>query len=117
MPTVFMKKRQHLIERDAVQAQAFEQGLGGAKFFGPIRQVMVRGIKKDDQLFVLTMAAYNLTRCAPWHSSGRWPRDGSKELRKRIRGDGNGAADCLPHQFRFTSELEAARSAGTSAAY
>jgi hypothetical protein len=33
-----------------------------AKFVGPIRQVMVRGIEKVDQLFVLTMAAYNLTR-------------------------------------------------------
>ena len=27
-----------------------------------IRQVMVRGIKRVDQMFVLTMAAYNLTR-------------------------------------------------------
>ena len=39
-----------------------EQGFGWAKFMGPIRQVMVRGLKKMDQLFVLTMAAYNLTR-------------------------------------------------------
>jgi len=39
-----------------------EQGFGWAKFIGPIRQVMVRGLKKMDQLFVLTMAAYNLTR-------------------------------------------------------
>ncbi|MDP3651669.1 MAG: IS5 family transposase [Rhodoferax sp.] len=39
-----------------------EQGFGWAKFVGPIRQVMVRGLKKVDQLFVLTMAAYNLTR-------------------------------------------------------
>jgi len=39
-----------------------EQGFGWAKLVGPIRQVMVRGIKKIDQLFVLTMAAYNLTR-------------------------------------------------------
>jgi hypothetical protein len=37
-----------------------EQGSGWAKFVDPIRQVMVRGIKKVDQLFVLTMAAYNL---------------------------------------------------------
>jgi hypothetical protein len=37
-----------------------EQSFGWAKFVGPIRQVMVRGIKKVDQLFVLTMAAYNL---------------------------------------------------------
>lgn len=39
-----------------------EQGFGWAKSVGPIRQVMVRGIEKVDQLFVLTMAAYNLTR-------------------------------------------------------
>ncbi|MBK4737291.1 IS5 family transposase [Noviherbaspirillum pedocola] len=39
-----------------------EQGFGWAKTVGPIRQVMVRGLKKVDQLFVLTMAAYNLTR-------------------------------------------------------
>ncbi|WP_312262203.1 transposase, partial [Limnohabitans sp.] len=39
-----------------------EQGFGWAKLVGPIRQVMVRGLEKVDQLFVLTMAAYNLTR-------------------------------------------------------
>ncbi len=39
-----------------------EQGFGWAKFVGPIRQVMVRGLDKVDQLFVLTMTAYNLTR-------------------------------------------------------
>nr|WP_295781342.1 IS5 family transposase [Rhodoferax sp.] len=39
-----------------------EQGFGWAKFVEPIRQVMVRGLEKVDQLFVLTMAAYNLTR-------------------------------------------------------
>ena len=38
-----------------------EQGFGWAKFIGPIRQVMVCGLKKVDQLFVLTMAAYKLT--------------------------------------------------------
>ena len=39
-----------------------EQGFGWAKFIGPIRQVMVRCLKKVDQIFALTMAAYNLTR-------------------------------------------------------
>jgi transposase/rhodanese-related sulfurtransferase len=39
-----------------------EQGFGWAKSVGKIRQVMVRGIKKVDQLFVMTMAAYNLVR-------------------------------------------------------
>lgn len=39
-----------------------EQGFGWAKTVGRIRQVMVRGLKRVDHLFVLTMAAYNLTR-------------------------------------------------------
>jgi transposase len=39
-----------------------EQGFGWAKTVGGIRQVMVREIEKVDQMFVLTMAAYNLTR-------------------------------------------------------
>lgn len=39
-----------------------EQGFGWAKTVGRIRQVMVHGLKRVDQMFVLTMAAYNLTR-------------------------------------------------------
>lgn len=39
-----------------------EQGFGWAKAVGNIRQVMVRGIERVDQMFVLTIAAYNLTR-------------------------------------------------------
>lgn len=39
-----------------------EQGFGWAKLIGPIRQVMVRGIKKVNQIFMMAMAAYNLTR-------------------------------------------------------
>lgn len=39
-----------------------EQGFGWAKTVGSIRQVMVRGLKRVDQMFVLTMAAYNLVR-------------------------------------------------------
>jgi IS5 family transposase len=39
-----------------------EQGFGWAKTVGSMRQVMVRGIKRVDQMFVLTMAAYNLVR-------------------------------------------------------
>ena len=52
-------------EGDVISQQKrklIEQGFGWAKFIGPIRQVMVRGLKRVDQLFVLTMAAYNLTR-------------------------------------------------------
>ena len=39
-----------------------EQGFGWAKTIGLARQVMVRGLKRVDAQFVLTMAAYNLTR-------------------------------------------------------
>lgn len=39
-----------------------EQGFGWVKFIGPIRQVMVRGLKKVDQVFMMAMAAYNLVR-------------------------------------------------------
>ena len=39
-----------------------EQGFGWAKTVGGMRQVMVRGLERVDQMFVLTMAAYNLTR-------------------------------------------------------
>lgn len=39
-----------------------EQGFGWAKTVGHIRQVLVRGLEKVDQMFVLTMTAYNLTR-------------------------------------------------------
>ena len=39
-----------------------EQGFGWAKEIGGMRQVMVRGIEKVDQMFALTMAAFNLTR-------------------------------------------------------
>ncbi|MFM8901186.1 MAG: IS5 family transposase [Burkholderiales bacterium] len=39
-----------------------EQGFGWAKTVGNIRQVMVRGLKRVDQMFVLTMATYNLVR-------------------------------------------------------
>ena len=39
-----------------------EQGFGWAKTVGGIGQVMVRGLKRVDHLFVLTMTAYNLTR-------------------------------------------------------
>ena len=39
-----------------------EQGFSSAKTVGRMRQVMVRGLKRVDQMFVLTMTAYNLTR-------------------------------------------------------
>lgn len=39
-----------------------EQGFGWGKAVGRIRQVLVRGLERVDQVFVLNMAAYNLTR-------------------------------------------------------
>ena len=42
--------------------ELIEQGFGWAKTVEHMRQVLVSGIKKVDQLFVLTMAGYNLTR-------------------------------------------------------
>ena len=39
-----------------------EQIFGWGKTIGNIRQVMFRGLERIDQLFVLTQAAYNLTR-------------------------------------------------------
>jgi hypothetical protein len=39
-----------------------EQCFGWGKVIGPMRQVMVKGLAKVDQLVTLTMAAYNLTR-------------------------------------------------------
>ena len=39
-----------------------EQGFGWAKYIGPIRQVMVRGLERVDQMFVLAMTGYNLVR-------------------------------------------------------
>lgn len=46
------------------KSKLIEQVFGWAKRIGLIREVMVRGLKSVDQLFVLTMAAYNLT-CIP----------------------------------------------------
>lgn len=42
--------------------KCIEQCFGWGKTVGPIRQVMVRGLQKVDQLLTLTMTAYNLTR-------------------------------------------------------
>lgn len=42
--------------------KCIEQRFGWGKTIGPLRQVMVRGLEKVDQLLALTIAAYNLTR-------------------------------------------------------
>lgn len=42
--------------------KCIEQCFGWAKQIGPMRQVMVRGLRKVGQVLTLTMAAYNLVR-------------------------------------------------------
>ena len=42
--------------------KVIEQGVGRAKQIGNTRPVMVRGIRRVDQVFVLAMATYNLVR-------------------------------------------------------
>lgn len=51
-----------------------EQGFGWAKTVAHMAQVMVRGLEKVDQMFVLTMAAYNLTRM---RTLGQMPLQGA----------------------------------------
>ncbi|WP_031404099.1 IS5 family transposase [Thiomonas sp. FB-Cd] len=46
----------------ASRRKRIEQDFGWGKTIGPIRQIMVRGAEKADQLLTLTMAAYILTR-------------------------------------------------------
>ncbi|ALS96291.1 transposase [Xanthomonas oryzae] len=46
--------------RSQNKRKLIEQGFGWAKLIGRIRQVMVRGLAKVDQIFVLNMTAYNL---------------------------------------------------------
>jgi transposase len=48
-----------------------EQGFGWAKTVGGMRQVMVREIKRVDQMFVLTMAGYNLVRMRTLEQMGQ----------------------------------------------
>jgi transposase len=49
-------------EESMQQRKRIEQSFGWGKTVGQLQQVMVRGLKKVDQLFVLNMAAYNLVR-------------------------------------------------------
>jgi hypothetical protein len=86
VPTVFTKKRQRLIEHDAVAAsegyafsqenrKRIEQGFDWAKTVGQIRQVLMRALEKVDQMFVLTMTAYNFTRL---HTLGQVRMQGTR---------------------------------------
>jgi hypothetical protein len=49
-------------ETSQEKRKRIEQGFGWAKTVGHMRQVLVRGLEKVDQMFVLPMAAYNLMR-------------------------------------------------------
>lgn len=49
-------------EASMQRRKRIEQGFGWSKTIGQLRQVMVRGLQKVDQLFVLNMTAYNLVR-------------------------------------------------------
>ena len=42
--------------------KCIEQCFGWGKVIGQLRQVMVRGLERVDQVLTMTMAAYNLTR-------------------------------------------------------
>ena len=57
----------HLSEKRKLVAQGF----GWAKTVGRIRQMMMRGLKKVGQMFVLTMAATISRACARWEKSVR----------------------------------------------
>ena len=60
MPDAIAKSQGYAVSQQ--KRKLIEQGFGWAKTVGGIRQVMVRGLQRVDQMFVLTMAAYNLTR-------------------------------------------------------
>ena len=60
VPDAIARSEGHAISQQ--KRQLIEQVFGWAKTVGRMRQVMVRGLKRVDQMFVLSMAAYNLVR-------------------------------------------------------
>jgi len=57
--------KEHVATKAKTHRTEFRLGqerFGWAKNISNIRQVKVRGLQKVDQMFVLTMASYNLTR-------------------------------------------------------
>ena len=60
MPEAIAKTDGYAVSQQ--KRKLIEQGFGWAKTVGRIWQVMVRGLERVDQMFVLTMGAYNLTR-------------------------------------------------------
>ena len=68
-----------VLRRHAISVQKRKligQGFGWAKTVGPIRQVMMRGLKKVDQMFVLTMRPTTSHACARQGKSVRRQREG-----------------------------------------
>jgi hypothetical protein len=88
-----------------------EQGFGWAKTVGGIRQVMVRGLKRVDHLFVLTMTAYNLTRMRFLRTSPSAGALRQSEDRKIPSNQRNGLAKslltALYEKRVFTDEIDA----------
>lgn len=99
------------------------QGFGWAKVVGHMAQVMVRGLEKVDQMFVLTMTAYNLTRCAPWGKSVSRGREGQEKPRngltsepRRAKSEGNINMRKENPKNQSHAERDCARAWGISAA-
>ena len=49
-------------KRSQQKRKLIEQGFGWAKTVWAMQQVLVRGLERVDQMFMLTMTAFNLTR-------------------------------------------------------
>lgn len=81
--------------RNPAQSAYLDQGFGWAKTIGQMRQVMVRGLKKVDQMFVLNMAAYNLVRCV------RWDRCVCRAQDETERGAASTRTDRIEPQMRL----------------
>ncbi len=60
VPDVIARSEGYAVSQQ--KRKLIEQGFGWVKTVGRMRQVMVRGLKRVDQMFVLSMAAYNLVR-------------------------------------------------------
>jgi hypothetical protein len=60
VPKAVARRDGHVVSRH--KRKLIEQVFGCAKTVDSLRQVMVRGLKKVDQTFVLRMAAYHLVR-------------------------------------------------------
>ena len=78
MPKAVAKSAGYAVSQQ--KRKLIEQAFGWAKKICGIAQVMVRGLKKGDQLFVLTTPGYNLT---PMGTPGQIRVHGTSEAKKR----------------------------------